>query len=113
MLMKFLRHLERNRMTIRYSVFLITLLLLSLVTACQRAQLAEYRPYANDADVPRITVEEAKKDVDAGIAVIVDSRPEQTWQQERIAGSISIPSGGPDTDFSKLPQGKKIIVYCS
>jgi len=80
---------------------------------CQRAQLAEYKPYANDAEVPRISVEDAKKDYDAGIAVIIDSRDAGTFGQERIAGSINIPTGSSDADFSKIPQGKKIIVYCS
>ena len=83
------------------------------MTACQQAQLAEYRAYANDSDVPRITVEDAKKDYDSGVAVIIDSRPEVSYVQEHIAGSISLPYGGPDDTFAKVPQGKKIIVYCS
>lgn len=60
-----------------------------------------------------MSVEEAKKDYDAGIVLIVDSRPEQTWQMERIAGSINIPGTLSDDQVAKLPKDKKIIVYCS
>ena len=80
--------------------------------ACQRAQLAEYKKLANDAEVPRISGEEAKHDIDAGNAVIVDSRPEFAFKHEHIAGAINIPFGAPDEKFSELPTGKKIIVYC-
>lgn len=67
---------------------------------------------ASDADVPRISPADAKKEVDAGNAVIVDSRNAGTYEQEHIAGSINIPFGA-EADVSKLPKGKKIIVYCS
>jgi rhodanese-related sulfurtransferase len=92
---------------------LVAAVLLCFVSACQRAQLAEYKPYANDSEVPRISVEDAKKDYDSGVAVIIDSRPDAAYAQEHVVGSINIPSGSPDTEFSKIPQGKKIIVYCS
>jgi hypothetical protein len=99
---------------IRYIFFCMAALVLAVASACQQqAQLPEYRAYTNDHDVPRITVEEAKKDVDSGIAVIVDSRPDQMYQSERIAGSINVPSGPPGMDFSMVPRDKKIIVYCS
>jgi len=65
-----------------------------------------------DADVPRIALLDAKKEVDDGNAVIVDARGESAYQAEHIAGSINIPFGMKN-DFSALPKGKKIIVYCS
>jgi len=88
-------------------------MLLSFVSGCQRAQLAEYKPYANDTEVPRISVEDAKKDYDSGIAVIVDSRDANAYAQEHIKDSINIPTGSGEAEYSKIPQGKKIIVYCS
>lgn len=87
--------------------------LLLFFVSCQKAQLAEYRKYANDADVPRISAEDAKKEVDAGNAVIVDSRGDSVFKIEHIAGAINIPFGAPKEKFSDLPKGKKIIVYCS
>ena len=65
-----------------------------------------------DADIPRIALLDAKKEFDEGTAVIVDARGESAYQAEHIAGSINIPFGMKN-DFSSLPKGKKIIVYCS
>ena len=73
----------------------------------------DHKKYGSQADVPRISVDEAKKAYDAG-AVIVDSRPESAYKVEHIAGAINIPSGaGAEEKFASLPKGKKIIVYCS
>ena len=103
----------RNNPTRRYVLFLATMSCLLVVFACQKVQLPEYRAYKDDADVPRISVEDAKKDVDVGIAVIVDSRGDSAYQAQRIAGSINFPLSAPDDKFSSLPKDKKIIVYCS
>jgi hypothetical protein len=73
----------------------------------------DVKKYSSQADVPRISVEDAKKAFDEG-AVFVDSRPESAYKVEHIAGAINIPSGaGAEEKFSSLPKGKKIIVYCS
>ena len=73
----------------------------------------DVKKYSNAGEVPRISVEEAKKAYDAG-AVFVDSRPESAYKVEHIAGAINIPSGASaEEKFSSLPKGKKIIVYCS
>lgn len=106
----------KNNLTgkvLRCVISLLTVALLSFIFACQQPQVAEYRKYASDADVPRISVEDAKKEVDAGTAIIVDSRMEAQYKQEHVAGSISIPLGSTDDKFSVLPKYKKIIVYCS
>lgn len=93
---------------------LIFVMLLAL--ACAKAPVPvanDAKKIEKDADVPRIAVADAKREVDAGNAVIVDSRAESAYLQEHIADSISIPFGTNNDAFSKLPQGKKIIVYCS
>src|SRR5438445_9063262 len=103
-----------SRIKIKFflTVGIVSLAIL-LPMACSKAvPLAEYKKYENDTAVPRISVEDAKKDVDAGIAVIVDSRPEFAYKHEHIAGSINIALGSPDEAFSSLPKDKKIIVYC-
>ena len=72
------------------------------------------KKYGSVADVPRISLEDAKKAFDAGTAVFVDSRPEPAYKDEHIAGAINIPNGANAHEkFSSLPKGKKIIVYCS
>ena len=85
----------------------------AFVFACQQNRLVEYKKYASDADVPRISIDDAKKEFDAGTSVIIDSRPEVSYKQEHIAGSLNIPFGSTDDKFSAIPKGKKIILYCS
>jgi 3-mercaptopyruvate sulfurtransferase SseA len=85
-----------------------------LFAACAKvAPVAEVKKMEKDADVPRISVADAKKEFDAGKAIIVDSRPDTAYSQEHIAGSINIPFGSNANAFSTLPKDKKIIVYCS
>jgi len=84
-----------------------------LLLACSKPA-AEFVKYKAEADVPRINVQDAKAAVDRDEAVIVDSRPEDAYKTEHIAGAINIPLGtGAEEKFASLPKGKKIIVYCS
>ncbi|CAN5398712.1 hypothetical protein BH10ACI3_BH10ACI3_23800 [soil metagenome] len=99
--------------TFRYLIACFALAGLAIVFACQKGQQIEYKKYASDAEVPRISVEDAKKEVDAGTAIIVDSRADSAYKQEHIAGSINYPLGSPEDKFSTLPKGKKLILYCS
>lgn len=115
MQMRFLGRLARNnfmKKLLIYTILPVVLVSLSFMLACQKEQLAEYKKFENDTEVPRITVEEAKKSYDTGNIVVVDSRPEAAFKNEHIAGAINIPFGSADDKFSTLPQGKKIIVYC-
>ena len=96
-----------------FLVLVLAVLSLAFQSDCQKAQLAPYTKYETADNVPRITLEDAKKDYDNGTAVIIDSRPEVSYKQEHIAGALNIPLGSPETRFSEIPKGKKIIVYCS
>ena len=64
-------------------------------------------------DTNRITVADAKKEFDAGTAVFVDVRAEAAYKMERIKGALNIPIETLDSQVSKLPKGKKLIIYCS
>lgn len=64
-------------------------------------------------DAPRITLADAKKDYDAGTAVIVDVRTESAYKEEHIKGSLNITIDTLAANLNKLPKGKKIIAYCS
>lgn len=98
-------------MRLRFGVTALALTCAVFALACSnKAQLAEYKKFASDAEVPRMSVEEAKKDVDAGIGVIVDARGDAAYKAERIAGSLNITN---EAQFDQLPKDKKIIVYCS
>jgi len=83
------------------------------IVACQPASpVIEYVKYENEAAVPRISAEDAKKDFDAGNAIFVDSRGDAAWKQERLPGALSIPLPT-DDKLAMLPVGKKIITYCT
>ncbi|MFM9905227.1 MAG: rhodanese-like domain-containing protein [Pyrinomonadaceae bacterium] len=91
-------------------ILLAAFLVFTNLAACQTA---EYKKFKDDADVPRITIEDAKKAFDDGSAVIVDARAPEIYKQEHIKGAINIPIGSSDEKFDVIPKGKKIIVYCS
>jgi 3-mercaptopyruvate sulfurtransferase SseA len=61
----------------------------------------------------RISLADAKKEYDAGTALIVDARAESSYKQERIKDSINIPTEAVETRWKELPKDKKLIVYCS
>ena len=97
------------------SVFVLSAVLATLlVFACQKPVVIEYVAYVNDAAVPRISAEDAKKEYDAGNAIFVDSRGQAAFDVEHLPGAIVIPyTGTADQNFDQVPKGKKIIVYCS
>jgi 3-mercaptopyruvate sulfurtransferase SseA len=64
-------------------------------------------------DANRITVTDAKKELDAGTAVFVDVRAEAAYKQEHIKGALHMPLESLDANLGKLPKGKKLIIYCS
>jgi rhodanese-related sulfurtransferase len=76
------------------------------------AQASENRKFKDDLEVPRISVEDAKKAYDAKSVLIIDARSAEVYKQEHIKGAMSLPLGS-DNQFDSVPKGKKIIVYCS
>lgn len=76
------------------------------------AQSGEVKKFANESEVPRITIAEAKKGFDDDSVIFVDSRSAEAFNAERIKGAIRI-EGAADDRFDSLPKGKKIIVYCT
>jgi 3-mercaptopyruvate sulfurtransferase SseA len=62
---------------------------------------------------PRISLADAKKDYDAGKAVVVDVRDVNAYRQEHIKGALNIPIADIAANEDKLPKNKKISVYCS
>lgn len=66
-----------------------------------------------DDGAARITLADAKADFDAGRAIIVDSRPADSYKVEHIKGAINIPLAEFEVQYKNIPTNKKIIVYCS
>ena len=98
---------------LRFITFLFALSCLGFQADCNNAQLTPFVKYESADQIPRITLEDAKKDYDAGIVLMIDSRGEAQYKQEHIKDAINIPFGSPETRFSEIAKGKKIIIYCS
>lgn len=108
--MRFWRHLVKNKLQL---IVVVSFAIFALSCATNNAQLPEYKKLENVNEVPKISVADAKKAIDDGTAVIVDSREPVAYKHEHIKGSINIPVGSPATSFEAIPSGKKVIVYCS
>jgi len=68
-----------------------------------------------DADVPRVTAEEAKAAFDNGAAIIVDVRDTDAYAASHIAGALSVPLSQIEADPGGLDLDKEqwIISYCT
>jgi hypothetical protein len=69
----------------------------------------------DEAAVPRISVEQARAALESGAAVIVDVRSAEAYEQEHIAGAISVPLAEIESSPTelKLEQDQWIITYCT
>jgi hypothetical protein len=65
------------------------------------------------SDVPRIGVAEACAMADAGEALFVDVRGDASYEQEHIAGAISMPTDDLSRRYAELPADKLVIFYCA
>jgi ABC-type uncharacterized transport system auxiliary subunit len=61
----------------------------------------------------RVTVEEARRMLDSGKAVVYDTRAKSAYDQEHIKGSLSMPSNEVGDRTGELPKDKTIIFYCT
>jgi hypothetical protein len=69
---------------------------------------------ATPADAARrITAAELKQKLDAGEAVVYDTRAKTAYDQEHIKGALSMPSGEVATRTGELPKDKLIVFYCT
>lgn len=114
------------------SILIIAIFAIALFTACQRASVESNPETANQIpavtytpdntapaapapkdDVPRITLEDAKKDFDKGGVLFIDTRAEAAYKTEHIKGAISVPAETIESRYKDIPKNKKIIAYCS
>ena len=68
-----------------------------------------------EADVPRVSVKDAKAAFDSGQAVIVDVRSAEAFAAEHIDGSINIPLADIESNPAgiNLDKNQWIITYCT
>ena len=69
----------------------------------------------NEAEVPRVSVEEAQTALNSGSAIVVDVRSPEAFQASHVAGAINIPLGEIETNPTglNLPKDQWIITYCT
>ncbi|MBL8063035.1 MAG: hypothetical protein JNK32_08465 [Anaerolineales bacterium] len=68
-----------------------------------------------EADIPRITVQDAKAAIDSGQAILVDVRSADAYAAGHAAGAISISLDKFETNIGdiSLDKEKWIITYCT
>lgn len=68
-----------------------------------------------DAEVPRVSLEEARVALESGEAIIVDVRRSDYFEASHIAGAISVPLGDIERNPTGVPLNKEqwIITYCT
>jgi len=84
------------------------------ITEPTSSVLNENLPQA-EADVPRISVEEARTALESGAAVIVDVRSAESFAETHMAGAISIPLSEFENNIEGigLEKDQWIITYCT
>jgi 3-mercaptopyruvate sulfurtransferase SseA len=114
-----------------FSTFAVFALGLSVLTACQEtasptakvetakqtnanaAPNAKTDEHGHADEAARINLADAKKEFDAGNAVFIDTRAETAYNTEHIKGALNITENNFEEKYKEIPQGKKIIAYCS
>ena len=72
-------------------------------------------PPLTEAEVPRVSIEEARTALEAGTALIVDVRPPAAFEESHIPGAINIPLEEIERNPAGLALDKEqwIITYCT
>ena len=70
-------------------------------------------PNVPNDGVRRITTVELRDMLDKGTAIVIDTRGADSYKQNHIKGSISLPVDEVANRISELPHDKLIVAYCS
>jgi hypothetical protein len=63
--------------------------------------------------VPRVSIEETKRKLDAGQVIVVDVRAKELFDEKHIKGAINIPEVDTQKRLAELPKDRDIVFYCS
>jgi 3-mercaptopyruvate sulfurtransferase SseA len=61
----------------------------------------------------RISVDDARKALEKGQAVLVDVRAKESYDTEHAQGALSIPLAEITSRANELPKDKMVITYCT
>lgn len=108
---------------------ILTILLMIIATCACSTQPVQTEPAATptqaieataglpltEAEVPRVSVDDARAALERGEAVIVDVRSDAAYEVSHIAGAINIQLGEIETNPTglNLDQDQWIITYCT
>jgi hypothetical protein len=83
-------------------------------SAPQSATAIPSPPQNAEDKIPRVKVDEAKKLIADGKAIIIDVRGADAYKMSHIKGALDLPLTKLDTgEIKDLPKDKLIIAYCS
>ncbi len=64
-------------------------------------------------DIPRITVEELKTELDRGPVTVIDVRGASSYETSHLRGALSIPEAEVKSRVGELPRDGLIVTYCT
>ena len=70
-------------------------------------------PIVPSDGVRRVTTVELRDMLDKGTAIVIDTRGADSYKQNHIKGSISIPLDQVANRINELPRDNTIVAYCS
>ena len=108
---------KKNRALLPFILFVLIIALsigaLIFADNLRKAQIANPGSYVNQDEIPRLTVEEAYRAVQAGDAVLVDTRSEAQYLAQHAAGAINLPVDQVQTRLGELDPDTWYITYCT
>lgn len=88
-------------------------MLRSILLFLLAAAIAGILPASAQEEARRIPVDEARKALTEGTAVLVDVRGAEAYQAGHAKGALSIPLDELAARAGELPKDKLIITYCT
>lgn len=108
---------KKNRALLPILLFSLILVLsigaLILADNLRKAQIANPGTYTNQDDIPRLTAQEAFQAVQAGDAVLVDTRSEAQFLTQHAAGAINLPVDQVAARLGELDPDTWYVTYCT
>ena len=74
--------------------------------AAATAAFSQTTKYKDTSEVPRISLEDAKKAWDDKTAIFIDARPVEAYKDEHVKGATNIPLGS-TTDLARCQRARR------
>lgn len=108
---------KKNQVLLPIILFVGVILLsiggMILAQNLRRSQIEDPSDYANQDEIPRVTVEEGYQAAQNGEAILVDTRSEADFAAQHAAGAINIPIAQVESRIGELDPDGWYITYCT